>query len=134
MVARIRRHLGNRSEARLSRPLIFGVSKADLLRNRLPLDAPIYNGKTPGGYALDVAVLRDVSRQTEACLNEIVPEVTATAHDIADDVWFVPVSALGHNPMREGVRPCDIKPIWTELPVVFTLAKKGLIPTVGGSL
>lgn len=134
MVARIRRHLGNRSETRLSRPLIFGVSKADLLRHRLPLDAPIYSGGAPGGYALDVAVLREVSRKTEACLDEIVPEVVATAHEIATDVWFVPVSALGHNPMREGVRPCDIKPIWTELPVVFTLAKKGLIPTVGGSL
>ncbi len=131
MAARIRRHLGNRSEARLSKPLIFGVSKADLLRNRLPLNAPIYTGDGPRKFALDVQALKDVSRQTEALLNEIAPEVTATAHDIASDVWFVPISALGHNPMREGVRPCDIKPIWTELPVVFTLAKKGLIPLVG---
>lgn len=134
MSARIRRHLGNRSEARLSKPLIFGVSKADLLRNRLPLNMPIYTGDEPRKYALDVGVLKEVSRQTEDLLNEIAPEVTATAHDIASDVWFVPVSALGHNPMREGVRPCDIKPIWTELPVVFTLAKKGLIPVVNGSL
>ena len=134
MSARIRRHLGNRSESRLKKPLIFGVSKADLLRNRLPMDAQMYRGEANGGYALDVAVLRDVSQRTEALLNEIAPEVTATAHDIADDVWFVPISALGHNPMREGVRPCDIKPIWTELPVVFTLAKKGLVPTVGGDL
>lgn len=131
MSARIRRHLGNRSESSLSKPLIFGVSKADLLRNRLPLNASIYKGDGPGKFALDINALKDVSRQTEALLNEIAPEVTATAHDIASDVWFVPVSALGHNPMREGVRPCDIKPIWTELPVVFTLAKKGLVPVVG---
>ena len=134
MSARIRRHLGNRSESRLKKPLIFGVSKADLLRNRLPMDAQMYRGEANGGYALDVAVLRDVSQRTETLLTEIAPEVTATAHDIADDVWFVPISALGHNPMREGVRPCDIKPIWTELPVVFTLAKRGLVPTVGGDL
>ena len=134
MSARIRRHLGNRSEARLSKPLIFGVSKADLLRARLPVDAQIYKGDAPQKYALDAGALREVSRQTEALLAEIVPEVTATAHDIASDVWFVPVSALGHNPMREGVRPCDIKPIWTELPVVFTLAKKGLVPVVNGTL
>ena len=82
-------------------------------------------------FALDVAVLRDISYQTEALLDEWAPEVVATAHDIAEDVWFVPISALGHNPMREGVRPCDVKPVWTELPVVFTLAKKGLIPVVG---
>lgn len=131
MAARIRRHMGNRSETRLTKPLIFGVSKADLLRQHLPLDAQIYQAVDDKHYALDLNVLRKVSDVTESLLNDIAPEVTATAHDIASEVWFVPVSALGHNPMREGVRPCDIKPLWTELPVVFTLAHKGLIPTVG---
>lgn len=131
MAARIRRHMGNRSETRLTKPLIFGVSKADLLRQHLPLDAQIYQAIDDKRYALDLGALRKVSDITEALLNDVSPEVTATAHDIASEVWFVPVSALGHNPMREGVRPCDIKPLWTELPVVFTLARKGLIPTVG---
>ena len=130
MAARIRRHMGNRSESRLTKPLIFGVSKADLLRQHLPLDAEIYKKIDDKRYALDLNALRCVSEATEALLNDITPEVTATAHDIASEVWFVPVSALGHNPMREGVRPCDIKPLWTELPVVFTLAKKGLVPTL----
>jgi hypothetical protein len=131
MAARIRRHMGNRSETRLTKPLIFGVSKADLLRQHLPLDAEIYKKFDEKRLALDLVVLKQVSEATENLLNDVSPEVTATAHDIASEVWFVPVSALGHNPMREGVRPCDIKPIWTELPVVFTLAKKGLIPTLG---
>lgn len=130
MAARIRRHMGNRGESCLSKPLIFGVSKADLLRNHLPLDMEIYKKNGDDCYALDFNALRRISRKTEALLNEVVPEVPATAHDIASDVWFVPISALGHNPKREGVRPCDIKPLWTELPVVFTLAKKGLIPTI----
>ena len=123
--------MGNRSESRLTKPLIFGVSKADLLRQHLPLDAEIYKKIDDKRFALDLNALRCVSEATEALLNDITPEVTATAHDIASEVWFVPVSALGHNPMREGVRPCDIKPLWTELPVVFTLAKKGLVPTLG---
>lgn len=130
MAARIRRHMGNRSESRLTKPLIFGVSKADLLRQHLPLDAEIYKKIDDKRYAIDLNALRCVSEATEALLNDITPEVTATAHDIASEVWFVPVSALGHNPMREGVRPCDINPLWTELPVVFTLAKKGLVPTL----
>ena len=87
-----------------------------------------------GRLALDVAELRKVSDATEAFLDRHVPEVSGTARDISNDIWFLPVSALGHNPMREGVRPCDIKPIWTELPVVFTLAKKGLVPVVNGTL
>lgn len=131
MAARIRRHMGNRSESRLTKPLIFGVSKADLLRQHIPLDAEIYKKIDDKRFALDLNALRCVSEATEELLNDITPEVTATAHDIASDVWFVPVSALGHNPMIEGVRPCDIKPHWTELPVVFTLAKKGLVPTLG---
>jgi hypothetical protein len=36
--------------------------------------------------------------------------------------------------MADGVRPCDIKPMWAELPFIFTLAQKGIIPTVNGTL
>lgn len=134
MSARIMRHLGNRGETRLTRPLIVGISKADLLQQHLPLDLPVYRHMEDGRYALDVGVLTELSQKTEDLLNCIVPEVVATARNIADQVWFFPISALGHNPMREGVRPCDIKPVWTELPVVFTLARKGLIPVVGGEI
>lgn len=131
MAARIRRHMGSKSETRLTKPLIFGVSKADLLRQYLPLDAKIYKPIDEKHFALDLDALHAVSDATEALLNDVAPEVAATAHDIASEVWFIPVSALGHNPMREGVRPCDINPLWVELPVVFTLVRKGLIPSVG---
>ena len=134
MSARIMRHLGNRGETRLTRPLLVGVSKADLLQRHLPLDLQVYRRHDDGRYALDAGVLAELSRKTEDLLTCLVPEVVATARNIADQVWFVPISALGHNPMREGVRPCDIKPVWTELPVVFTLARKGLIPVVGGEI
>lgn len=131
MAARISRHLGNRSESRLTRPVVFGVSKADLLRRYLPLDVQVYKQVDGNLCALDFDALRKVSVSTEDLLANIVPEVVATARNIASEVWFMPISALGHNPMKEGVRPCDIKPTWPELPVVFTLARKGLIPTVG---
>ena len=133
MSARIRRHLGNRCESKLSRPLIFGVSKADLLREYLPLEAELYYARADGRYALNIDVLRILSETTENLLKSVVPEAVATARDIASEVWFLPVSALGHNPMKEGVRPCDITPVWTELPVVFTLAKRGLIPMVSST-
>lgn len=131
MAARIRRHMGTHSEARLSKPLIFGVSKADLLQDYLPLTMPLYGQLPDGRGALDLGALRRLSAQTEALIAERAPEVVATTHDIAEQVWFLPVSALGHNPMREGVRPCDIRPLWTELPVVMTLAERGLIPVMG---
>lgn len=131
MAARIRRHLGFRGESRLTRPLLFGISKADMLRDQLPLDADLYRQTGDGSSALDFGELRAVSRRTESFMDEIAPEVVATAHDIADEVWFVPFSALGHNPMQEGVRPADVKPVYSELPVVFTLARKGMLPSAG---
>lgn len=134
MAARIRRHMGNKSEMRLTKPLIFGISKADLLRHHLPLEVELYKELGPRQYALDFGALKKVSEETKSLLMDVVPEVVATAQDIAEEIWFVPISSLGHNPMNEGVRPCDIKPQWTELPVVFTLAKKGLIPSVGENL
>lgn len=134
LAAKAKKYMGNRSGRKLAQPLLFAISKADMLRCELPVDASVYRPDETGRLALDVAALRDVSARTESFLDRHVPEVSATAHDISDDIWFLPVSALGHNPLREGVRPCDIKPIWAELPAVFTLARKGLIPTVNGTL
>lgn len=134
LAARARRHMGNRGSGKLTQPLLFAISKSDMLRDEIPMAADLYKPCEDGKMALDVEALKVMSRTTEGFLDRIAPEVSAMAHDISDDVWFVPVSALGHNPMREGVRPCDIKPVWAELPVVFTLAKKGMIKTVNGTL
>ena len=134
LAAKSKKYMGNRGRRKLKQPLVFAISKADLLHQELPMDAALYRKDGSGRFALDVEALRNLSNATEAFLDRHVPEVSATAHDISDNIWFVPMSALGHNPMREGVRPCDIKPLWVELPVVFTLARMGLIPTVNGSL
>lgn len=134
MSARIKRHLGNLSEGKISRPLIFGVSKADLLYRWLPIDIQVYQMLESGICALDIAALKSLSDRVEGFLSAIAPEITATARDIASNVWFLPMSALGHNPKKEGVRPCDISPVYAELPVVFTLASKGMIQTVNGNI
>ncbi len=127
MAARIRRHFGTRYKSKLDRPLILGVSKADLLKKHLMLDAEIYRKTSDGHHQLDLVELRKVSDATGVFLEKVVPEVVATARDITDEVWFLPVSSLGHNPKKEGVRPSEIKPMWAELPMVFTLARKGLV-------
>lgn len=134
LAAKSKKYMGNRGGRKLKQPLLFAVSKADMLRNALPADVELYKVNDAGRLALDVVAFRKMSDETESFLDKTVPEVAATARDISNDIWFLPVSALGHNPMREGVRPCDIKPIWAELPFVFTLAQKGIIPTVNGTL
>ena len=131
LAARIRRHLGSRGEERLSRPLIVGFSKADLLRDRLPLSESPCTQRPDGTFALDWNALHRISDATENLLGEFVPEVVGTARDVASEVWFLPMSALGHNPKNEGVRASDVKPVWAEIPVLFTLAVRGMVPTVG---
>ncbi len=133
MVARIRRHLGTRSKVKLDRPLIIGISKADLLFDCLDMHIEIYKADKKGRYRLDLGALRTLSDRAEDLLERITPEVVSTARDIADDVWFLPVSALGHNPLKEGVCVADIDPIWAELPIVFTLARRGIIDTCRGA-
>ena len=134
LAAKSKKYMGNRGGRKLKQPLLFAISKADMLYRELPMNSSVYSVRPDGKTALDVMALREVSDKIEEFLDKYVPEVSATARDISNDIWFLPVSALGHNPMREGVRPCDIKPIWTELPMVFTLAQKGIIPTVNGTL
>ena len=131
MSARFARHLGVRGGGKVKAPFIFGVSKADLLRKYLPMEEEVYRVGADGKMALDWGAVKEVSRKTEEFLFGVVPEMVVAAKEMAEEVWFLPVSALGHNPQKEGVRPCDIRPVWAELPIVMTLAYKGLIPTVG---
>lgn len=134
LAAKSKKYTGNRGGRKLKQPLLFAISKADMLHKELPLEMDVYRKLEDGKMALDVAALSELSEKTEAFLNRHVPDVVATARDISNEIWFFPLSALGHNPLNEGVRPCDIKPLWTEFPVVFTLAKKGIVPTVNGTL
>ena len=116
----------------MRQPLIFGISKADMLRRELDFGVEPYRQMPDGRWALDLEALERISRATEAFVESVAPETVLTARELAENVWFLPMSALGHNPMQEGVRPADVKPIWAELPVVMVLVRRGLVPVVGG--
>jgi len=131
MASRISRHLGNRRQAKLTKPLIFGVSKADMLLHLLPRDLSPYESDKSGKVALNLTALGNMSAVLRTLIGKHAPELINTVESIAQNVVYMPVSALGHNPMREGVRPCDIHAFWVEMPLVYTLGTMGLIPTVG---
>jgi len=131
MASRIRRHLGNQSQAKLSKPLIFGLAKADLLLHLLPSELSPYEQDDSGVTRLNLLNLGQMSAAIRKLLEKHAPELIHTVESIAHNVIYMPVSALGHNPMREGVRPCDIKPFWVEIPLVYTLSTIGIVPTLG---
>lgn len=130
MATRIKRHLGSKVDGQVNKPIIFGVSKADLIINHLPVGLSPYVEKVDGTWALDLSALGEMSSALRALLVKVVPEMVDTVESISDDVIYIPVSALGHNPMREGVRPADIKPFWVEVPLVYMLSRLGIVPTV----
>jgi hypothetical protein len=131
MASRIRRHLGNQSKAKLANPLIFGVSKADLLLHLLPKELSPYEKDDSGQTCLNLTAIGKMSAALRKIIEQHAPELIHTVESIAQHVVYMPVSALGHNPMREGVRPCDIHAFWVEVPLVYTLGAMGVIPVVG---
>ncbi|NCC50851.1 MAG: FHA domain-containing protein [Spartobacteria bacterium] len=131
MISRIRKHLGMASGVKLKKPLVLGISKADLIADLLPLEGDpwiVQDGNQPA--ALDMDKIHRMSRLTRDLLLRYAPEITTTAENLAENVVYIPNSALGHNPSHEGVRPCDIKPQWVEVPFLYILARCGYLPYI----
>ena len=90
--------------------------------------------------SVDLDWVERVSAALRQLLIEISPEIVATAEDFADEVVYIPVSALGVSPQRlpEGgglaVCPKDIKPRWVTVPILYAYARwsTGLIHGVRG--
>jgi hypothetical protein len=137
---RIRQKANLAQHERFKRPLIVVMNKYDAWKQLLPSidlrQLPVYQPTSDGIVGVNVTIINDVSRAVKALLEETAPEVAAACESFCDDVTFIPVSPQGCSPEREkgllGVRPCDIKPIWAEVPMLYALgrAKWGLIPTV----
>ncbi|MEI8120406.1 MAG: FHA domain-containing protein [bacterium] len=132
MIGRIRKHLGLRSGEKIEKTVMVGVSKADLLAEQLPLEFdPWKNRADDGVCALDLDIISKMSNAIRTLLCEYAPEIVATVESFSESVLYVPNSALGHNPTKQGVRPSDIKPKWVEVPFLYVLSRLGYVPCEG---
>jgi hypothetical protein len=138
---RIRRHTGLSQSAQHPRPLVVIVTKFDAWRSllgdlppRLKLSSLVRNdGKL---NALDLSAVEDMSRRVREVLVKYRGEFVSAAEGFCKEVLYVPVSALGRAPEVQPdtgalvIRPNDIKPMWTEVPLLYSLAKwvQGLVP------
>lgn len=130
---RVRKHTDLQQDQKHPRPLIVIVTKYDAwwpLLGRERLDVPW--GKTRSGVcALMMSTIQETSKQVRQLLWRYSPEIVAAAESFAENVLYVPVSATGRGPERDaatgtwGIRPRDINPMWTEVPLLVTLAKWG---------
>jgi hypothetical protein len=128
MIGRIRKYLGTRSGERLSKTVIVGISKADLLSDYLPMDSdPWRTSPSPGGAVLDMKVIAEMSGAARSLMEQFAPEIVETVESFSESVLYLPNSALGHHPSKEGVRPGDIRPKWVEVPILCILSRLGYV-------
>ena len=142
VIERIRRLRGMAQSEKTDRPFMVIVTKYDSWRCMLPdIDLncvdPIVS-RTDGLGAINLRVVREVSRRTRELLFKSSPDLVGAVESLTSSAWFIPVSATGVPPQTDpvtkitGVKPADLKPIWCEVPmlVALALAGSGLVPFV----
>jgi hypothetical protein len=144
---RIRAETGMPQSQRDQRPLIVVLTKYDAWR--AAVQAPTLSTdqilRKPAGEScvLDVSLLKKISDRFRTILITSAPEIVSTAEAFSSDVTYIPVSALGCSPqpvpgsaveangrLSLGVRPSDIVPIWSEVPLLYAMYRTipGFLP------
>jgi hypothetical protein len=142
VMQRIRKLRGMSQSESTERPLLLLVTKYDAWHSLLPdtdlrLVDPFVQ-RSDGQSAIDLRVVREVSRRTRDMLFGTSPDLVTAVESFSTNPWFIPVSATGAPPKMDeatgisGVRPCDLQPIWCDIPllVAMSLAGIGLVPFV----
>lgn len=132
MIDRIRRHAGLMKGELYDKPLVIALSKADLFGDLFDMsELPICPDPNSRKQALDLAKLAKASHKVRTVLSRFAPEVVNTVESFANQVLYLPLSGLGHNPDAENRLESDkLEPKWVELPFLYFLAKRGLIPSI----
>ena len=138
---RVRKYAGLAQSGKHSRPLIVVVTKADAWCHLLGQESesftlPELYWKTPQGTQFDTQRVDEMSRVVRSVLAQCAPEFVSAAESFAEQVIYIPVSALGRAPELDPqsgqlcVRPREIQSAWVEAPMVYALQRwgGGLIP------
>lgn len=138
MVRRCRflRHMGPTEIADI--PLIIVVTKFDIwapLLNIQELEVPWRNLRGSKLTGLDLNAIRQMSDRVRDLLLKLIPHFPMAAGEFSRNITFVPTSATGCSPTKKGdqlvFRPCDLDPIWAEVPLLLVLHYLGIIEEVG---
>jgi len=143
-ISRIRRFAGLRQSEKHKRPLIVVLTKFDIWWNLLGSDpcpdpwAKARSATNPDEtfQALNVSAIRRQSDLARAVLLQTSPEIVTAAEGFADDVTYIPVSAVGWNVEIDAktnlpaIKPSNANPYWATVPFLYGLNRTipGLIP------
>lgn len=139
MINRIEKYSGKRRRSKSHKKLIIIVPKCDIWLKILGYDLPEHPWRWDPEYrtcALDVDCIMSTSFSVRSLLEEISPELVASAESFTGDVLFLPNSALGTSPeLGEdsgilGVRPGALHPFWVPVPMLYLFHRQGLTPVL----
>jgi hypothetical protein len=145
---RFRKHASLSAHQKSDRPLLVLVGKSDIWApmiegEDLTAEPVLRDVKGEQHLAvLDMERIERISAKVRALLLGLTPEVVSTAEDFAQEVVYLPVSALGHSPEKYPdksgllIRPRDIHPRWVTVPLLYSYARwaSGLIAGIGGTV
>lgn len=144
--ARIRRYAKLRQSEKHRRPLIIILTKYDAWSHLMaPLVGEDDNSepwRVVAGqdgqkmHALDIPRILRYSTFARQLMQRVCPDIVAAAENFAQDVIYIPVSAVGWCTKSEGdtgqlaMRPSEAKPFWVTVPFLYSLYRciPGLIP------
>ncbi len=136
---RIRAHSGRSQNDKLDQPLVVIITKYDAWQSLAPqpeLDLErVVRRVRSNMSALDIEHLTAVSHAMRQLLGRYAREMVTAAESVAEEVLYIPVSALGRPPElidssgMLGTRPRNIRPNWAEVPLLFALYRctKGMV-------
>ena len=137
MARRVRTHAGLAPNERIPKPLFVVLSKSDvwgaLLKDESgrPMDitAPPYSSERAGLGKVGIRRIDRTSDRLRALMQEVAPEVVASAEDAFERVVYVPVSAIGTSPVLDPasgllkVPVSRISPRWATVPFLYTISR-----------
>ena len=145
-IARIRRFAGLKQSDKHKRPLVVILTKFDRWWNLLggdPSPDPwqkVRSQSKPGTtyQAFDSNVVEHQSQLARTVLLKTSPEIVTAAENFAEDVTYVPVTAVGWNVAidsktgQPAIKPSEAAPYWATVPFLYGLSRTipGLIPTI----
>ncbi len=132
MIVRLKNHLGLTAEERYQKPIVFAISKSDLLHQFSELhdnDEPLTIKSNTNINALNLSKIARISYCTRDFLKKYVPEIVNLIESFAEMIIYLPISALGHEPKDLGHENKNIKPSFIEIPILYILSKLGFIPS-----
>ena len=139
MIKRTRSYRNIPMTEKYPNPVIVIVTKADAWRGLLPnadFHEPWAKVKETGMHFLLKNKISEMSGAVRSLLLKQTPEIVSMVEQFASEVIYFPVSATGTSPTlnaqthENGFRTKDLRPMWTDIPVLYALSrsKRGIIP------